>query len=799
MKKPIWLLTALVLLAMAACQTKPVKIFPERHDIYGLASPIRLDGDTTQIFLQDFFLDGSLNAIDSVTGIPGLSYQLSGNKQILDIILKEKEIPFLSEMKVWLGPDAFSFFVERSQKQRHQFVFDPQGTRYSSVSIRGDMTSWMELPLNLIDGKWQVRLDLNPGSYHYLLVANGKDMTDPTNPVLIDNNAGGHNSVLSISGFNRQQTPHFYTESFAGNDLVLGVNNQADEIFVFWENFRLPIQHVSRHENHLHVNIPGDASEKERSFLRIRGYNQAGPSNDLLIPLQNGAPVTDAGTLTREDKEKTILYFMMVDRFNNGNTAIDDPVEDPEVDQKANFYGGDLDGITQKIEEGYFSSLGINTIWLSPITQNPYEAYREYPAPHRKFTGYHGYWPITLTTVDHRFGDAQAMHRMVETAHNSDISVMLDFVSNHVHQENPLIKEHPEWATELNLPDGRRNLRLWDEQRLTTWFDEFLPSLDYSNPEVVKVMTDSAFFWIEEFKLDGFRHDATKHIPQEFWRALTRKLKEDHMAPKGQRLFQIGETFGNRELIGSYVGSGLLDGQFDFNLYFDARSAFAIDKVSFKMLDFSLHQTFNQYGFVHLMGNITGNHDMARFISLAGGGLGFDEDQSEAGWNRNVGVGDPVGYDKLASLTAFIMTIPGVPVIYYGDEIGLPGAGDPDSRRPMKFDNLSDHEQKLKEKTSKMANLRNNYPVFVYGDFQTLLAEDEVYAYARSYFGQTGLVVFNKSGEEKTISIALSQRLSEPFYNEHFGSDFSFKDNTLTLTLPANSFEVLTSEYKPKS
>lgn len=794
MKKPLRLLTALAVLALAACQSTPIKIFPEGDDIFGLASPIRLDGDTTRIFLQDYFLDGSLEAVDSVTGIPGLSFQLSQDKETLDIILQDKEIPFLSEMKVWLGPDAYSFFVERSQKQRHQFVFDPQGHRYNTLSIRGDMTSWMELPLNLIDGKWQVRMDLNPGSYHYLLVANGKDMTDPNNPVLIDNNAGGHNSVLSIPGFDRKKTPHFYTEPFEGSDLILGVNNQADDVYVFWDNFRIPIQYVSRHGDHLHISLPGDAATKERSFLRIRGYNQHGPSNDLLIPLQNGIPVTDATNLTREDKEKTILYFMMVDRFNNGNPDIDDPVEDPEVEPRANFYGGDLDGITQKIEEGYFSNLGINTIWLSPITQNPYEAYREYPAPRRKYTGYHGYWPITLTTVDHRFGDAQAMHQMVETAHGNNISVMLDFVSNHVHQENPLIKEHPEWATELNLPDGRRNLRLWDEQRLTTWFDEFLPSLDLSNPEVVKVMTDSAFFWIEEFKLDGFRHDATKHIPQEFWRGLTHKLKVDYMAPKGKRLFQIGETFGNRELIGSYVGSGLLDGQFDFNLYFDARSAFAIDEVSFKMLDFSLHQTFNQYGFIHLMGNITGNHDMARFISLAGGGLGFDEDQSAAGWSRTVEVGDPVGYDKLASLTAFIMTIPGVPVIYYGDEIGLPGAGDPDSRRPMKFDNLSDHELKLKEKTSKMANLRNNHPVFVYGDFQTLLAEDQVYAYVRTYFGQSGLVVFNKGREEKTITIELSPRMVESVYTGHFSSNFSIEGNTLILTLPANSFEVLTTE-----
>jgi glycosidase len=655
------------------------------------------------------------------------------------------------------------------------------------------MTNWAEFPLNLIDGKWQARLDLNPGSYHYQLVANGRSMTDPNNPVLVDNNVGGVNSLLSIPGFNRSLTPHFFALSHNNYTINIGFNNQADEIIVLWENFRLPRKNVSRHGDHLHVFIPGDALKKERSFIRIRGYNQHGPSNDLLIPLHFGQPVLDPANLTREDKEKTILYFMMVDRFNNGNPDNNEPVNDPEVAPRANFFGGDLEGITQKIEDGYFTALGINTIWLSPITQNPLEAYREFPAPRRKYTGYHGYWPITLTTVDQRFGNEQSMRQMVEAAHQNNMSVMLDFVSNHVHEKNPLIINNPDWATELNLPDGRKNIRIWEEHRLTTWFDDFLPSLDFSKPEVIQTMVDSAFFWISEYNLDGFRHDATKHIPQEFWRALTQKLKEEYMVPKGKRLFQIGETFGNRELIGSYVGSGLLDGKFDFNLYFDARSAFAIDEVPFSMLDFSIHQTFNQYGFLNMMGNITGNHDMARFISLAGGDLRFDEDQIEAGWDREVGVGDPVGYDKLASLTAFIMTIPGIPVIYYGDEIGLPGASDPDSRRPMKFRNLSEKEMQLKEKTSMLTKLRNQNLAFVYGDFQTLFVDDQIYAYSRSYFGKHGLVVFNKSPKEKTITFVVPNHLVRAGLEANFGSAFSLSENVFTVILPPNSFEVLTN------
>ena len=88
------------------------------------------------------------------------------------------------------------------------------------------------------------------------------------------------------------------------------------------------------------------------------------------------------------------------------------------------------------------------------------------------------------------------------------------------YENNPIIKKHPQWATDLILEDGTENIRIWDEQRLTTWFDRFLPTIDYSISEAVEMMTDSALFMLSEYKLDGFRHDATKHIPTIFWRTL---------------------------------------------------------------------------------------------------------------------------------------------------------------------------------------------------------------------------------------------------------------------------------------
>lgn len=790
----------LVLLAILggfhACHIPPRPDFPPGEDMFGLASPIRLQGDTTLVFLSDYFLSSSLPLIDSAVAHPSLRLSLSGGRDSLLLInTAPRNIPPLSTLEVWLDGKAYSLFLERSLRERFTFRFDPGEARYRQVAIRGEMNDWnpRRTPLHLIDGMWQTQLDLQPGRYQYLIVANGRDMLDPNNPVTVDNNIGGFNSVLEVGNVDRSLVPHLSPESLGRRSLTILTDQPADEILVLWQNVRLPEEYLMHLDGQVEIRIPSAARRKERSFMRIRGFNGYGPSNDLLIPLHRGRPLDDPALLSRQDKEATILYFMMVDRFHNGNPENDMPVDDAEVAPRANYHGGDLAGITQKIREGYFRQLGINTIWLSPITQNPLIAYTEFPEPRRKYTGYHGYWPITLTTVDHRFGTKGDMHELVESAHGQDISVMLDFVSNHVHEDNPLILENPDWATPLVLPDGRKNIRLWDEQRLTTWFDTFLPSLDFSKPEVIELMSDSAFFWVDAFGLDGFRHDATKHVQLEFWRHLTRKLKEDYMVPNNQRLFQIGETFGSRELIGSYVGSGLLDGQFDFNLYFDARSIFALDRESFRRLDYSLRQSFQYYGFNHLMGNITGNHDLPRFISLAGGALSFSEDDQEAGWEREVGVGDPSGYQKLSQLTAFIMTIPGVPVIYYGDEIGLPGAGDPDSRRPMQFTNLSPRQQWVRDRAAMLSALRANNLALVYGDFRTLHLADETYAYSRSYFGNHAVILMNKSAESKQVSMNLPGAMANTTLKAHFGSLYTHKENQLDITLAPYGYEILTS------
>jgi glycosidase len=433
---------------------------------------------------------------------------------------------------------------------------------------------------------------------------------------------------------------------------------------------------------------------------------------------------------------------MMVDRFLDGDASNTKPVADPEVLPKANYMGGDLAGVLKKIKDGYFKELGINTIWLSPITQNPEGAYGLWSQPRTKFSGYHGYWPVSNTQVDYRFGDKKLMKEVIEAAHQQDMNVILDYVANHVHEEHPLYKKHPEWATNLYLEDGSLNTERWDDHRLTTWFDTFMPTLDFSQPEVVEKMTDSALYWVTEYQLDGFRHDDTKHVPETYWRTLTQKVRAHTQRP----IYQIGETYGSYDLIRSYVSTGMLDAQFDFNQYDAAVSAFVKADGNYANLTETLQKGLEYYGHHHLMGNISGNQDRARFISYASGDVSFDEDAKKAGWTREINLSDESAYDRLGMLQAFIMTMPGVPVIYYGDEYGAIGANDPDNRRMMRFDNLSKREKNLRDLVSEMVQLRRNSMSLLYGTTHIMAENNGILSIQRSYFGEETTIVFNENG-----------------------------------------------------
>lgn len=774
-------------------QNQKQKDFQHGDAVIGLASPVKLNFDETYVYLLDYFERAGL--IEQIILPVEVKYTYDADAAIIHITDYEGDQP-IEVLSVVYDKIRYDIPIFKSNEIGYKYTYESPNPAVKNIALKGNFNGWnpAATPLKKDDDTWYAELVLEPGLYEYLVVEDGKEMLDPGNPNKKDNGQGGFNSTFRVGA--EAEVQQIATQAILGDGIEIFYPQELNDPFVFWDNHQLNATYYSRANDKLTLTLPAEAKNLERSDVRIFADNGDLRTNDLRIPIKNGKPIVSPGDLPRTDKHKFAMYFMMIDRFVNGDSSNDRPVQDPDILPPANYYGGDLAGVNEKIEDGYIKSLGLNMVWLSPITQNPLGAYGLWDkgGVRSKFSGYHGYWPISSSQVDFRFGDEAILNTLLSNAHKNDMSVILDYVANHVHEEHPVYQNHPDWATDLYLPDGSMNTERWDEHRLTTWFDTFMPTLDLENPEVTTAMTDSALFWFENYTLDGFRHDATKHVPLEFWRELTRKLKYRVMVPENRSIYQIGETYGNAKLIDSYVGSGLLDAQFDFNIYDAAVAAFAKDESGIENLTRVLNQSLAVYGSHHLMGNISGNQDRARFISYADGSVGFGEDAKEVGWTRKVEINDPIGYSRLAALHAFNFTIPGVPVIYYGDEIGMPGANDPDSRRMMRFgDDLDASEKNLLEITKKLGNLRQDKMALLYGDLLLLTSQNHELAYARNYFDQTCIVFINTSKEERTIEVEIPEYCNLENLSSQFNHRFTLEGNVVSIKLPPVSFEILTN------
>ena len=775
------------ILILASCQKPALNLPAESENNLNLNSLLTLPMGENLIHTQDFILNPG--EIDSVSS-PEIPVALTENKSKIMLTLRPETSNFFT-VNIWIKGVPYAIPCRKTDKVDYIFSFDPQGKKYGRVQIAGQMNDWapnLSPDLQLNDsGKYVATLNLSPGTYLYQMVLDGDQNHDANNPNKVDNGYGKFNSILQVAG-NSDKFPVLTTEKIEGNKFSVSTQNDLKKVYAYWQNYLLPENFVSFENGKITVNIPKEAGKIDRSFIRIWAENEWGVSNDVLVPLAKGKVLNKSSEINRHDRHAQIMYFMLVDRFKNGNTANDCPMNRPDVHPKVDFFGGDLAGLQQVIDDGYFKKLGVNTLWISPLNQNPNEPYGFYAPKNTKFSGYHGYWPVSFSKVDSRFGSNQELKELVTNAHAKNMNILLDYVAHHVHELNPLYKNHPEYFTSLYLPDGTLNTERWNDYRLTTWFDTFMPTIDFANQQVVEMMTDSALFWLNEFKLDGFRHDACKHVDLPFWRTLTKKIKENN---KGKNLYQIGETYGSPELINSYLNTGMLDGQFDFNVFEDANTSFAgVGVPDLQRVNAVLQSSLKTYGAHNLMGYISGNHDKPRFMALASGDLKFGEDSKAAGWNREIGITDSTAYEKMALMQTFILTIPGVPVIFYGDEIGLTGANDPDCRRMMKFEAWNKREKKLFDKTATLAKLRNTNPVLVYGDFINLQVTKDNWIFARKYFDKTAIVLINNSNEPKEMEVDLPAILQGNF-KANFGSKFTLKGGKLKVSLEPFSSEVL--------
>jgi cyclomaltodextrinase len=767
-----------------------------------LIQPINLlQNQTTKVLVSDIFYSDDYNVQFFSSKNIKVSYDKSSNEVS---ITPKNNFSGMELVSFKQNGEVYQIPVKLIKSSKYLFIYKPKAGE-NQVNLFGQFNSWdrQSLPMKDTndDGVLEVEIPLDPGRYEYKFYVDGKEVVDPANPIKVPNGMGDFNSVRVIEDSSKYKMfLHILGSNKTRDELQLKFyyenvdrSNRVDKksLIVLFDNKTFPNELVKIDGREIILKVKNKMLNGNHT-VRIAVNRMGKNSNIQTVQLHDGIIVGKSELHTFNDN---IIYCIMIDRFSNGDSTNDNPIQHDSLFMQANYQGGDLQGIVNKIQEGYFDKLGINALWISPIVDNTNNAYREFPPPHRWYTGYHGYWPISETKVEEHFGNMYLVKELFDDAHKKNIKVFLDYVAHHVHQESWMWKDHRDWFGTFNLANGRLNLRLFDEYRLTTWFEPYMPSFDYvKSYEALEFMTDNAVWWLKVTGADGFRHDAVKHVPNEFWRLLTQKIKREVAIPQNKEIYQIGETFGGIDLIASYVNNGQLNAQFNFNLYDVAIPTFLDEKASFKLLDYQMQKSFQVFGNNNLMGNIMDSHDKIRYMAYADGDLAINDGRaSDFAWNNPPKVDDPKSYDRLKLYLAYMLTIPGIPIIYYGDEIGMTGASDPDNRRMMRFgDELNQYEKQTFDDVSKLIHIRKENSALRYGDFLTLKADENVYAYLRSDMNERILIIVNKSPIDQNLEFTLPLLYNIGKAKDLVsGKEFQINKNKLELNINGSMYFIL--------
>ncbi|MBD3948191.1 alpha-glycosidase [Tuanshanicoccus lijuaniae] len=386
----------------------------------------------------------------------------------------------------------------------------------------------------------------------------------------------------------------------------------------------------------------------ERGFFTKEMF--VNPSDYFRLPYLHEIDRVDAPEWVKE----TIWYQIFPERFANGDSSISpkDSLawEDGPVLSTNNFYGGDLRGLIDHLDD--LSALGINGIYLCPIFESPSN---------------HKYDTINYYEIDPHFGTKETFAELVDAAHKRGIRIMLDAVFNHIGLHSPqwqdVLKNGPEsqyydWFHIQRWPmDAVFNLD--DPAYHTFAFVERMPKLNTANPEVADYLIDIAKYWVEQFDIDGWRLDVANEIDHAFWKRFRREV----LAVKSD-VFILGEIWHNSQ---SWLHGDELDSVMNY-AYTDHIKEYFIDQsISTTELVERLadYEMLYRRQTVEVMFNLLDSHDTQRVMTAAQGNIA-----------------------AVQSAFAFLFLMTGSPCIYYGTEIGLEGAHDPDCRRVMLWDRV---------------------------------------------------------------------------------------------------------------
>jgi glycosidase len=443
----------------------------------------------------------------------------------------------------------------------------------------------------------------------------------------------------------------------------------------------------------------------------------------------------------------------------------------------ANYQGGDWAGVTQKINAGYFTDLGVNTLWLTVPFKNPNVAGAGVGGDTHMYSAYHGYWPTEISQAEECFGSMNDLKALVNAAHAKNIKVLFDYAMVHVHDTSTIYQQNPSWFWPND--NGRGGDCIcgggcsWDNMpdRERCWFTSYLPHWNYTNQAARNFSVNAAIQWIRDTGVDGFRLDAIKHVDMQWLLDLRAQVKTQIQATQSpkQRFYMVGETydFFNQGILKAYVDPDTkMDGQFDFPLRRNVVEAVLMRTQPMTGLASFMDQNEYYYGANAIMSPFLGNHDLPRIIHLAANNRLWGNDQGYGA--RAEAWGNPVtiprereAFERVANGFAVLFTNRGAPLIYYGDEIGMPGAGDPDNRRFMQWSGLDANQTWLRDRVTKLLSIRAAHPALRRGSRSTINVDNDVWVYSRATTGDTVYVAVNRGDTARSVGGLPAAPLSE--------------------------------------
>lgn len=623
----------------------------------------------------------------------------------------------------------------------------------ASVQVVGSWNHWGPgYPVEISPSGWgKLWLQLPPGEHGYLIVENDTERLDPRNALTTFRG----NTEVSLAIAPDCSSPALELQQVACSDdgtmtiearFLAASDASALEpssvVATTFEGLSVPVIAADPATGIIRAQVTGLSAGKHT--VRLRAFDRSG----------RGAEAARAVCWVRSPMatwSDGLLYQIVVDRFRgDGGRALTAPVT------PGSRAGGTYDGVRAEIERGTFESMGVTALWLSPPYVNPDEA-REGRGDGKMYEGYHGYWPLESREVEPRFGGREALLKLVQTAHAHGLRVLLDIVPNHVYERNPVYLEH---AYDGWFHQGEDKCVCgdpgcgWDTDIQHCWFTPYLPDFRWQHPDVMRHGVQESLWWAEEFDLDGVRIDAVPMMPRAATRRIAHALRSTSV-PRESR-FVLGEVFtgggqGGIDVIRYYLGPDGLDSAFDFPLMWSMRDAIAADRSGFDSVDEVFEASTSSFdGSGAIIARMLGNHDTTRFLSEANGDAAGDpwadppEQPSQA---------EPYRRHRLA--LALTLTLPGLPLIYYGDEVGLAGGSDPDCRRVMPAESeLLPEQVRILEAARVLGRLRSCSKALRTGDKVPLVIERDVYGFVRDAGdGLPVIALFSKAPAVREVAI----------------------------------------------